>query len=56
MRRSFIIFYALIVYALSELIWWGYLLVKLMPSSLGMIVGEGSIFIIVFFCWGLLAA
>ncbi len=49
MRRSFIIFYALIIYALSELIWWGYLLVKLMPSSLGMIVGEGSIFILVFF-------
>src|ERR1700733_3936676 len=49
MRRSFIIFYALIIYALTELIWWGYLLVKLMPSSLAMIMGEGSIFIIVFF-------
>jgi len=48
MRRPFIIFYALIIYALTELIWWGYLLVKLMPSSLGMIVGEGCIFIIVF--------
>jgi len=48
MRRSFIIFYALIIYALTELIWWGYLLVKLMPSSLAMIVGEGSIFILVF--------
>jgi len=49
MRRSFIIFYALIIYALTELAWWGYLLVKLMPSSLAMIMGEGSIFIIVFF-------
>jgi signal transduction histidine kinase len=48
MRRSFVIFYALIIYALTELVWWGYLLVKLMPSSLGMIMGEGSIFIIVF--------
>ena len=48
MRRSFIIFYALIIYALTELIWWGYLLVKLMPSSLAMIVVEGSIFILVF--------
>ncbi len=48
MRRTFIIFYALIIYALTELIWWGYLLVKKMPSSLGMIVGEGSIFLIVF--------
>ncbi len=49
MRRSFFIFYVLIVYALTELAWWGYLMVKLMPSSLGMIVGEGSMFIIVFF-------
>jgi signal transduction histidine kinase len=49
MRRTFIIFYALIIYALTELIWWGYLLAKLMPSSLGMIMGEGSIFIFVFF-------
>jgi signal transduction histidine kinase len=48
MRKTFIIFYALIIYALTELIWWGYLLVKKMPSSLGMIVGEGSIFLIVF--------
>lgn len=48
MRRTFIIFYALIIYALTELIWWGYLLVKKMPSSLGMIVGEGSLFLIVF--------
>lgn len=49
MRRTFIIFYALIIYALTELVWWGYLLAKLMPSSLGMIMGEGSIFIFVFF-------
>jgi signal transduction histidine kinase len=48
MRRSFIIFYAIIIYALTELAWWGYLLAKLMPSSLGMICGEGSIFILVF--------
>src|ERR1700761_2682462 len=48
MKRSFIIFYALIIYALAELIWWGYLLVKMMPSSFAMIMGEGSIFIVVF--------
>ncbi|MDB4903389.1 MAG: two-component sensor histidine kinase [Mucilaginibacter sp.] len=48
MKRPFVIFYALIIYALTELVWWGYLLVKLMPSSLGMIMGEGSIFIFVF--------
>ncbi|SHN24647.1 sensor histidine kinase [Mucilaginibacter sp. OK098] len=49
MKRSFVIFYALIIYALAELIWWGYLLIKMMPSSFGMIMGEGSIFIVVFF-------
>jgi hypothetical protein len=48
LKRSFVIFYALIIYALAELIWWGYLLVKMMPSSLAMIMGEGSIFIVVF--------
>jgi signal transduction histidine kinase len=49
MKRSFVIFYALIIYALAELIWWGYLLIKMMPSSFGMILSEGSIFIVVFF-------
>jgi len=49
MRRSFIIFYALITYALAELTWWAYLLVKAMPSSFAMIIGEGSVFIFVFF-------
>ncbi|WP_428328371.1 sensor histidine kinase [Mucilaginibacter sp.] len=49
MKRSFVIFYALIIYALAELVWWGYLLVKMMPSSFAMILGEGSIFIVVFF-------
>src|SRR6195952_2110780 len=49
MKRSFVIFYALIIYALAELVWWGYLLVKMMPSSFAMILSEGSIFIVVFF-------
>jgi signal transduction histidine kinase len=49
MKRSFVIFYALIIYALAELVWWGYLLVKMMPSSMAMILSEGSIFIVVFF-------
>jgi len=49
MRRTFVIFYALITYALAELIWWGYLLAKHMPSDIGMIMGEGSVFIFVFF-------
>ncbi|HVW96575.1 MAG TPA: HAMP domain-containing sensor histidine kinase [Mucilaginibacter sp.] len=49
MRRPFIIFYGLITYALAELIWWGYLLAKHMPADIGMIMGEGSVFIFVFF-------
>src|ERR1700712_4817121 len=49
MKRSFIIFYALIIYALAELAWWAYLLVKTKPSSMAMIMGEGSVFIIIFF-------
>ncbi|MEO6980789.1 MAG: HAMP domain-containing sensor histidine kinase [Mucilaginibacter sp.] len=49
MRRTFVIFYALITYALAELVWWGYLLAKHMPADIGMIMGEGSVFIFVFF-------
>ncbi len=49
LKRSFAIFYALIIYALAELTWWAYLLVKARPNSLAMIMGEGSVFIFVFF-------
>jgi signal transduction histidine kinase len=45
MKRPFIIFYALIIYTLTELIWWGYMLVRLQPDRTGMILGEGSMFI-----------
>ena len=45
MKRSLIIFYALILYALAELIWWGYMLVKLQPERFGMIMGEGCMFV-----------
>lgn len=47
-KRPFVIFYALIIYALAQLTWWAYLLFAAMPSSLGMILGEGSMFVIVF--------
>ncbi len=47
-RRPFVIFYALIIYAVAELIWWGYMLVRLQPQRIAMILGEGSMFIIVF--------
>ena len=48
MKRSFVIFYALITYALAELVWWGYMLVKSQPGRTGMIMGEGLVFLVVF--------
>ncbi|MEZ2334161.1 sensor histidine kinase [Mucilaginibacter sp. RCC_168] len=47
MKKPFIIFYALIIYAVSELVWWGYMLIKLQPQRIGMILGEGSMFILI---------
>ncbi|MBE9584182.1 GHKL domain-containing protein [Mucilaginibacter sp. JRF] len=49
MKRSLVIFYAIITYAVAELIWWGYMLVKLQPERSGMIMGEGCMFVGVFF-------
>jgi len=48
MKRPFVIFYAIIIYAVAELIWWGYMLVMLQPQRTAMILGEGSMFVIVF--------
>jgi signal transduction histidine kinase len=47
MKRSLVIFYSLIIYAAAQLIWWGYQLVSLQHKKLGMILSEGSMFIIV---------
>jgi signal transduction histidine kinase len=47
-KRSLVIFYSVIIYAIAQLVWWGYHLYTLQPSRLGMILGEGSMFIIVF--------
>jgi len=48
MKKSLVIFYAIIIYAVAELIWWGYMLAKLQPKRIGMVMGEGSMFVIVF--------
>ncbi|OOQ60281.1 sensor histidine kinase [Mucilaginibacter pedocola] len=48
MRRSLVIFYALLIYAMAELVWWGYMLVHLQPRRFAMIMGEGSMFVLVF--------
>lgn len=47
MKRSLVIFYSLIIYAAAQLIWWGYQLVNLQHNKLGMILSEGSMFVIV---------
>ncbi len=47
LRKPITVFYLLLIYALAELVWWGYLLVKLEPNRIGMILGEGSVFLIV---------
>lgn len=46
LRKPITIFYLLLIYAVAELIWWGYLLVKSEPSRMGMILGEGSVFLV----------
>ncbi|MDB5154584.1 MAG: two-component sensor histidine kinase [Mucilaginibacter sp.] len=48
MKRPFVIFYALIIYAVAELLWWGYMLVRLQPQRTAMVLGEGCTFIVVF--------
>ena len=49
MRKPFVIFYFLIIYALAELFWWGVLLIRTKHSNIGMISGELSVFLVVFF-------
>jgi signal transduction histidine kinase len=36
-----------VIYALSQLVWWGYELASLQSNRLGMVLGEGSIFVII---------
>jgi signal transduction histidine kinase len=47
MKKTFVIFYFLITYALAELVWWGILLIRSKPASIGMIAGELSVFLFV---------
>ena len=47
-KRSLVIFYAVIIYAVAQLVWWGYRLYVMQPDRLGMVLGEGSMFILVF--------
>jgi len=45
MKKSIIIFYILLFYALGQLISWGMLVVKIDPSRMPMIMGEGAVFL-----------
>lgn len=47
LKRSFVIFYALILYSAAQLIWWGYRLASLEPNHLSMVLCEGSMFVLV---------
>jgi len=47
-KRSLVIFYAVVIYAIAQLVWWGFHLYSLQPNRLGMILSEGSMFVIVF--------
>src|ERR1700712_2509731 len=47
-KRSLVIFYAVVIYAVAQLVWWGYRLYMLQPDHLGMVLGEGSMFVMVF--------
>ncbi|MDO3625019.1 cell wall metabolism sensor histidine kinase WalK [Mucilaginibacter sp. BT774] len=48
MKRPFVIFYSLIIYAIAQLVWWGYMLLTPQPRRVDMVLGEGSVFILVF--------
>jgi signal transduction histidine kinase len=48
MKKTLLIFYTIIIYAITELTWWAYLLVKARPGSIAMIMSEGTVFIIIF--------
>ncbi len=48
MKRTFVIFYALIIYAVAQLVWWGYMLVTPHARPISMVLCEGSMFVLVF--------
>lgn len=48
MKKPLIIFYSLSIYVLAELIWWAALLIQARPEKKAMILGEGSVFLLIF--------
>ena len=45
MKKSILIFYLLLLYAVLEMFWWGSVVVKIQPERMGMVMGEGSVFL-----------
>lgn len=45
MKKSLLIFYFLLLYALLEMFWWGSVVIRLEPQKMGMVMGEGSVFL-----------
>src|SRR5690606_1825891 len=50
MNRALVLFYFLVFYAITQLLWSGYLLVSYEPERKGMIIGEGMLFFLIFIC------
>ncbi|PST84558.1 two-component sensor histidine kinase [Pedobacter yulinensis] len=45
MKKSLLIFYVLLAYALMEMFWWGLVIVRLKPDRMSMLMGEGAVFL-----------
>ncbi|RZK49172.1 MAG: HAMP domain-containing histidine kinase [Pedobacter sp.] len=45
MKKSLLIFYFLLLYAVFEMFWWGKVVIELEPSRMAMILGEGAVFL-----------
>ncbi|CDS99530.1 MULTISPECIES: sensor histidine kinase [Sphingobacterium] len=53
MKKALVLFYFLVFYATSQLIWWGVMLARFQPERKSMIIGEGIFFLLIFL-WGAL--
>lgn len=49
LRKPLFLFYFLFFYAVTQLIWWGVVLIQLAPERKAMFIGEGIFFFIIFF-------
>ncbi len=49
MKKSILIFYFLLLYALIQMFSWGTLMIKVQPQSMGMVMGEGAVFLFLLF-------